>query len=246
MSEAVLILGASSAIARAIASRLAQEKYHLYLAGRDVDELNLTAADLRLRFGVNATAFRFDATDFASHRPMFEQCLAGGDTLAGVVLAQGYMAPQGDAQKDFELARRTVDTNYTASVSILELAAAHFEQRRSGFICAISSVAGDRGRQSNYIYGSAKAALTTYLAGLRHRLTPAGVPVITVKPGFVDTSMTWGLPGLFLIASPEKVAADICRAIHNGKSEIYTPWFWRWIMLIIKSVPEPIFRKTKL
>jgi short-subunit dehydrogenase len=121
-----------------------------------------------------------------------------------------------------------------------------FEKQKHGVITVISSVAGDRGRQSNYIYGSAKAGLSVYLDGLRNRLYSAGVAVVTIKPGFVDTPMTAHLKKGFLFASPEKVARDILRAIEKRKCVVYTPWFWRWIMFVIKSIPETIFRKLKL
>jgi len=247
LKDAILILGASSGIGRAVAAQFAMRRRNLVLAGRDREDLDRIAADLRVRYGIEARVEIFDATDFASHAAFFQHCQADSDgTLGGVVMCHGFMAPQSQGQKEFPIARQTVEANYLSAISILELAAADFEQKRTGFICAVSSVAGDRGRQSNYIYGSAKAALTTYMQGLRNRLTPAGVPVLTVKPGFVDTAMTWGLPGLFLVASPEKVASDIVKAIEKHKAEIYTPWFWWAIMLVIKSVPERIFRKMKL
>ena len=130
----------------------------------------------------------------------------------------------------------------------MSLAAAHLARRGTGYLCALSSVAGDRGRQSNFLYGATKSALTTYLQGLRNRLARQGVAVITVKPGFVDTAMTWGLlkPGSPLVASPDQVARAIEHAIRQQKNDVYTPWFWRWIMAIIKSIPEPIFKRMRL
>jgi short-subunit dehydrogenase len=156
------------------------------------------------------------------------------------------MVDQSVAQTNFAEARRMIDTNYTSAVSILNLVANYFEQRREGFVCALSSVAGDRGRQSNYIYGSTKAALDAYLEGLRVRLAKARVPVLTVKPGFVDTRMTWGLKGMFLVASPKRVAHDVCRAIRKRKNVIYTPWFWGGIMLIIRNIPRFLFKRMKM
>jgi short-subunit dehydrogenase len=206
-----------------------------------------TAADLRLRYEVHAEPVNFDALDFASHPAFFEECLKrAGGALAGVVLCHGYMTEQQTAQQDFAEARRMIDTNYTSAVSVLNLCANYFEQRRSGFICALSSVAGDRGRQSNYIYGSTKAALDAYLEGMRVRLAKAGVQVLTVKPGFVDTRMTWGLKGMFLVASPDKVARDVWRAIRKRRDVIYTPWFWGGIMAIIRRIPRFIFKRMKM
>lgn len=243
----VLIVGGTSAIARAAARQWAGKGYDLILAGRDVDELKRSVDDAKVRFGVQADAIRFDALDLDNIPEFFQSCLAiANDQLVGIVLCHGFMADQQKAQANVSLARQMIDTNYTSSVALLEIAAAYFQQKKFGFVCAVSSVAGDRGRQSNYLYGSTKAALTTYLQGLRNRLAKSRIPVVTVKPGFVDTAMTWGLPGLFLVASPARVAGDMYRAVAKGKSSIYTPWFWWGIMLIIKTIPEPIFKRMKL
>ena len=166
--------------------------------------------------------------------------------MAGVVLCHGLLPEQSEAQTKWEVARRTIDVNFTSAVSVLNGAAEYLEPRGKGFLCVLSSVAGDRGRQSNYLYGSAKGALSIYLQGLRQRLSKRGIVVTTVKPGFTDTAMTWGLPGLFLVATPQKVAEDIYRAVCKRRGTVYTPWFWRIIMAIIKSVPEPIFNRIKL
>ena len=153
------------------------------------------------------------------------------------------MGDQQRAQKDFKEAKKIIDTNYTGIVSIFNIIANVFEKRKSGFIVGISSVAGDRGRKSNYIYGSAKAALTAYLSGLRNRLYGSKVHVMTVKPGFVDTKMTKGmdLPEK-LTAKPKEVAKDIYIAQQKGKDILYTKWIWKWIMLIIKIIPEWKFK----
>lgn len=247
MNRPLLILGATSAIARALALELAGAGHDLILAGRNLDEVQRSATDVALRKGTTVLARRWEATDFASHPFFFTECVeAAGGKLEGVVLCHGYMAEQKLAQQDFAQARAMIDTNYTAAVSLLDLAANHLEQQGSGFLCAITSVAGDRGRQSNYIYGSTKAALSCYLDGLRHRLAKSRIPVLNVKPGFVDTRMTWGLPGLFLVASPQRVARDIHTAIRKRRAEIYTPWIWRGIMTIIRNVPRFVFHRTKL
>ena len=157
----------------------------------------------------------------------------------------GYLGDQTKGQNDWEEARRILETNFTGCVSALNIVANYFESRRTGFICAVSSVAGDRGRQSNYLYGAAKAGLSAYLQGLRNRLFRANVKVITVKPGFVDTHMTYGRPGLVLLASPESVAKGIFRAVATGKDVVYLPWFWRLIMLIVRSVPEGVFKRLR-
>jgi len=140
-----------------------------------------------------------------------------------------------------------IDVNYTSAVSILNIAANYFEERQRGFIGAISSVAGDRGRQSNYIYGSTKAGLSVYLEGLRNRLHASGVQVLTIKPGMVDTKMTYGVVyDSPLLASPTKVAQDISKGIEKKRNVLYTPWFWIVIMFIIKIIPEFIFKRTDI
>jgi len=243
----VLIVGASSGIGRAIASRWARAGSDLILAGRDLDDLSRTAADLRVRFGRQVDVVSFDAVAFDAHESFWRECqLRAGGALDGLVMLHGNLPVQSEAQGDVQIARRAIDTNFTSAATVLTLAANDFEAQKRGFLCVFSSVAGDRGRQSNYVYGSAKAALTTFLQGLRNRLFKSGVAVITVKPGFVDTGMTWGLPGMFLVASPDQVAADVYRAVRKRKAEIYTPWFWRYIMRIIKTVPETVFKRMKM
>lgn len=248
MNEPILITGATSSIARAIATRFAEEGRDIILSGRNLEEVKKTAADLRIRYQVKVESVKFDALDDESHPAFVRECLEKAvGKLGGVVVCHGYMADQEQAQKnDFGESHKMVQTNFTSVVSILNLLANHFEEQKSGFICAISSVAGDRGRGSNYIYGSTKAGLDAYLQGLRNRLYPSGVPVTTIKPGFVDTRMTWGLPKLFLVASPEKVAGDIYNAIQKKKSVVYTPWFWWNIMTIICNIPEFMFKRMKL
>jgi short-subunit dehydrogenase len=244
--SSVLILGATSAIASALAREFAAHKIDLVLGGRDQEELGALASDLNLRYGVRAGVLFFDALDTAAHASTLRSFLSGaGDALEGVVVCMGYLGDQAKGQSDWEEARRILETNFTGCVSALNILANHFESKRAGFICAISSVAGDRGRQSNYLYGAAKGGLSTYLQGLRNRLFHANVNVITVKPGFVDTRMTYGRPGLFLLASPESVAKSIFRAIAQGKDVVYLPWFWRFIMLIVQSIPEAIFKRLR-
>ncbi|MFA7235529.1 MAG: SDR family oxidoreductase [Phycisphaeraceae bacterium] len=249
MSENIVILGATSGIAKALARRFASRRCDLLLAGRDADELNRLAADCRARFNIAAGVETFDALNFDDHAAFVDRCFAhfsGGPHC--VVLCYGYMVDQQLGQRDFAEARRTIDVNFTSAVSLLERFAARFEQRRGGVIAAISSVAGDRGRQSNYLYGSSKAGLSAYLQGLRHRLYRSNVHVLTIKPGFVDTPMTAGLvkPDSPLLASPGKVARQIDLAMRRRRNVIYTPGFWRPILCLIRNLPEFLFKKTKL
>lgn len=265
MTRRIAIFGATSSIARAIADRLAADDpaTRLALCARDVDEAGRLAADLRIRHGVEAVALPFSATDFDTHAPLLDACADRlGGPLDGVVLCQaiggGGPDDQAAAERDPAFARAIIDTNYTASVSLLNLAAerleAHPDAQAGGgggrggrFLCAISSVAGDRGRPSNYIYGSSKAALDAYLEGLRARLARRGIAVITIKPGFVDTAATWGLlRGGPLVAHPQKVALAAARAIRRGSAVVYTPGFWRLIMAIIRALPRPVFHRMKL
>ena len=245
MSEAVLILGATSAIARATAAAFAVRGAALYLASRDLDELRRIAADLRLRHGVEVRYGLFDAEATGTHEAFLQTVIEEMPDLSGVVLAFGYLGDQ-QAARDFSVGAKVIASNFTGAASILSHCANYFEPLKRGFIIGISSVAGDRGRQSNYVYGAAKGALSLYLQGLRNRLFASGVRVITIKPGFVDTAMTFGLPGMFLVASPQTVGERIVRALDKSADVVYLPWFWRYIMLIIKHIPEPIFKRLKL
>jgi short-subunit dehydrogenase len=240
----VLILGATSDIAAATARAFAAEGHSLCLAARREEPLAALAADLRLRYNVDVQTRPFDALLFAHHAPFFEDLDPRPDIA---VVAFGYLGDELRARRDPEEAERILRTNFTGAASILDVVAGHFEAHGGGSIVGISSVAGDRGRKSNYHYGSAKAGLTTYLAGLRHRLAGSGVHVMTVKPGFVRTRMTEGLalPGA-LTAEPEQVARDILKGLKRKRRTIYTLWMWRYVMWVIRLLPEPLFLRTNL
>jgi short-subunit dehydrogenase len=243
----VLILGATSGIGRALAAEFASHRYDLVLAGRDREELAALSADLNLRHGVSTRAQIFDVLKFEEMESTLAACLTlAGNSLEGAVLCVGYLGDHENALDDLEEARRILDTNFTGAVLALNVLANYFEEKRRGFICAISSVAGDRGRQSNYLYGSAKGGLTTYLQGLRNRLYHAGVRVITVKPGFVDTRMIYGRQKLPLVASPQAVSQDVYNAIVRRQDVVYVPGFWRGIMLVVRTVPEWLFKRLHM
>jgi len=247
MSDRILILGATSDIAQAVASELAQRGSELVLAARDDEECDRIAQDLRTRHSIKATCVHFDAMDYPSHADVFDravEAVSGG--LTGVIVCHGLLGKQQDAALDFAKAHAIIDINYTSFVSVLGIAAEYFESRKGSFICAIGSVAGDRGRQSNFIYGSTKAAVDTYLSGLRNKMHEFGVAVITIKPGFIDTKMTRDLGRSKLVVGPEVAARDIVKAIRKCKNVVYTPFRWRIIMGIIKLIPEPIFKRMKL
>ena len=245
--KGVVILGTTSAIARAIARDYAKNGWDLVLGARDEEENELLAQDLRVRYCGAVQAAVYDAERFEDHEAFVNGCFeALGGSFEGVVLCSGFMAEQEIAESDWEVAKRMIDVNFSGVVSVLNHFANRFSERERGFIAVLSSVAGDRGRQSNYLYGSAKAGLTAYLEGLRNRLYHSGVHVVTIKPGFMDTKMTWGKPGLFLVASPEAAARAIVRAIAKRKNVAYVPWFWRYIMLIIRHIPEWQFKKMRM
>jgi hypothetical protein len=240
----VLIIGAKSDIAKAVAKIYAENGYNLYLAARKSSELHNFANDIKIRNQKDVKCIDLDILNYVSHQSFYNSL---EEKPIGVISVVGYLGEQEKAQNDFEEAQKIMDTNYTGVVSILNIVANDFEKNKNGFIVGISSVAGDRGRKSNFIYGSAKAAFTTYLSGLRNRLFSSNVQVLTVKPGFVATKMTEGLDlPKKLTAQPEEVAQDIFKAQQTGKDVLYTKWFWRWIMFIIKNVPEFQFKKMSI
>jgi decaprenylphospho-beta-D-erythro-pentofuranosid-2-ulose 2-reductase len=251
----VVVVGVTSAITRAMAAELARAGFDLVLAARDAGRLEAVAADLRIRYDVHVETTPLSVGGAGGEAGSAADGVAAqaeralelaGSALFGCVVGIGRMGDMDAAKGDPGELARLVDVNLTAPAIILALAAERLEARGSGFLAAITSVAGDRGRQSNYPYGAAKAGLNAYLDGLRNRLHHAGVTVTTVKPGFVDTPMTYGLPGLFLVARPEAVARRAVRAILAGKPQVYAPGFWRWILRIIRAIPEPLFKRLRL
>jgi len=240
----VLFLGAGSDIARALAVKFASHGFNCFLAGRDIEDLKRSANDLKLRYKIEASACFFDAMDFESHYRFYTEL---DPKPLGVVCSFGYLGGQKTAESDFNEAEKIIFSNYLGCVSILNISANFMEKERNGFIIGISSVAGDRGRRSNYFYGSAKAGLTAYLSGLRSRLSKSGVHVMTVKPGFVKTKMTSGvkLPPL-ITALPEKTASDIFTGWKKKKNVMYTTGIWKLIMGVVKMIPEGIFKKLNV
>jgi decaprenylphospho-beta-D-erythro-pentofuranosid-2-ulose 2-reductase len=238
-----LVLGASSSLARAFARAAAQSGADLILAGRDIADIDATAADARIRGGGRADVRAFDAARRADH-PAFVAALPRRPF--NVFLAFGLMVPQAEIDRDPALAEQVIAVNYSGAVSILSLLAPRLAEEGGGAMIVLSSVAGDRGRPSNYVYGSAKAGLSAYLQGLRASYAARGVRVTTVKPGFMDTSMTYGLPGMFLVASPESLARASLRFAAKGRDVAYFPAFWWLIMAIIKAIPERIFKRLRL
>jgi len=244
MDQTWIILGATSSMARAFARRVAADGATVLLAGRDMEDLRKTAGDLVARGG-QAEALAFDARKPESFAPI----LARAEQEAGQINAAvfvGSMPDQAVIDADPTLIDGVVTDSFTGPAHLLQMLAPVIEARGCGDIVGVGSVAGDRGRVGNYVYGAAKAGFATYLSGLRNRLTRAGGHVVTVKPGFVDTAMTWGIEGMFLVASPDQVAGEILNAVTKGKNVVYTPFFWRYIMLIIRMIPEPVFKKMSI
>lgn len=247
MTKRVVILGALSAVAVATARRYAAAGASLALAARRSDELEILAADLRARGAAVAATFALDlaqAPDPAAALDGMVDALGGVDV---VVLAYGVLTDQDRAVGDLAYAREQLDTNFTSAALWSLAAAKRLEAQDGGTLVAIGSVAGDRGRQSNFVYGAAKAGLATLVQGLAHRLATGKARAVIVKPGFIDTPMTAHLPkGGPLWAKPDAIAAVIVKAADGGGPVVYAPWFWRFILLIIRLVPAPIFHKTRL
>jgi short-subunit dehydrogenase len=242
----VLIVGATSAIAEATARIFAARGDALFLVGRNTAVLENIAMDLRVRGAPEVGVHTMDANELAAHEPMLdraENLLGGLDT---VLIAYGTLSDQKACERSAALTVQEIGNNGVSVTALLTHIANRFEQRRAGSIAVISSVAGDRGRQSNYVYGSAKALVTAFLSGLRQRLHKAGVAVITIEPGFVDTPMTAAFRKGFLWAKPQQVASGIVRAIDRSASVVYLPGFWRPIMFIIRSIPESLFQRLQL
>jgi len=244
----VLIVGAKSDTAKALAREYAQHGYGLYLAARKSSELNDFVSDLKIRYEATAKCVDLDILDYSSHAAFYDALQGSEDEkLIGAITAVGYLGDQGKAQDNYSEAERIINTNFTGVVSLLNIIANDFENRGSGFIVGLSSVAGDRGRKANYIYGGAKAGFTAYLSGLRNRLVGSNVHVMTVKPGFMNTKMTedMDLPSA-LTAQPDEAARQIYNAQQRKKNVVYVKWMWRWIMFIIKHIPEFMFKRMSI
>ncbi len=240
-----IILGASSSMARAFARKCANSGDELFLLGRDMPELKRLAADCEIRGARRATPVVFDARKPEKFAAIIETATQSNGALSAAVFV-GSMPEQEEIDADPGLIDGVVQDSFTGAIRFLHELAPHMEANGSGTIIGVGSVAGDRGRLGNYVYGAAKAGFHTYLSGLRNRLGRKGVQVITVKPGFTDTGMTWGIEGMFLVASPEDIANRLMAAVRKKQNVVYTPWFWRYIMLIIKNIPEFIFKKLSI
>lgn len=242
----ILIVGATSRMALELARMYAAEGAHMVLAGVEADEQERVAADVRVGNDGEVYTADFDVTQLQNHRDFLDQVIMQLGGLDGLVLFCGSMAGVEEAKTDPQALDWLMRVNAIGPMALAGLAAEHMQQQRTGFIIGLSSVAGDRGRQSNYPYGVAKGAFALYLQGLRNRLYKSGVRVITMKPGFVDTRMTWGMGKLPFIASAEEVARAIYHAPQGAQDIVYVKPIWALIMWVIKHIPEAIFKRMKL
>ncbi len=242
----VCIVGATSAIAQETAKLYAADGARLFLVARDPAKLDAVAKDLEVRGAAAVRTIAADLVDLSGHEGIIHRATDFLDGIDIALIAHGVLGDQREAEREFAAIQKLLRVNFESVISLLVPLANHMEERGRGTLAVISSVAGDRGRQSNYLYGTAKGALNVYLQGLRNRLAPAGVQVLTIKPGFVDTPMTAAFPKGPLFVGPDVVARGIHAAIAKGKNEVYLPFFWRGIMAAIKAIPEPLFKRLKL
>jgi short-subunit dehydrogenase len=241
-----IVFGATSAMAQETVRLLSADGAALFLVGRNAERLEAVAADARVRGAAKVTAAIADLDDAARHLELVDRAFLALGTVDAAIIAQGILADSAACDADPALAERVLVTNFLAPALLCERLGRRFAVQGRGTIVAISSVAGDRGRQSNYVYGAAKGGLSTYLEGLRNRLFRRGVHVVTVKPGFVDSPMTAHVPKNALFAPPSAVGRAIVRAVERRRDVVYVPGFWRAIMLAIRHVPEAIFKRLSL
>jgi decaprenylphospho-beta-D-erythro-pentofuranosid-2-ulose 2-reductase len=246
MTRRVLILGATSGIAQETSRCFAVERAKLFLVARDEKKLKALTDDLKIRGAQAVETFCADLTDHSVQAVIISRAMTAWDGLDAALIAHGTLIDQLSAENDPALLRESIEINYCSIVALLTQLGAVFEAQRSGVLAVIGSVAGDRGRRSNYIYGSAKAAIATFVGGMRLRLSPAGVQVVLFKPGWVSTPMTAHLRQNFLFISAEQAGRSIYKRMLSPRAVVYLPWYWKWIMAIIRSLPESVVLKLNL
>ena len=242
----ILVIGATSAIAEATARIWAQRGDELFLVARNEERLNLVTKDLKVRGAPKVHEYCMDANDFDQHSSMLDKAFGVLGAIDILLIAHGTLSKQKECEQSVDLTIQEIKTNAISAISLLTHLANRFEKQGTGTIAVISSVAGDRGRASNYAYGSAKAMVTAFTSGLRQRLYKSGVSVVTIKPGFVDTPMTAEFKKGLLWVKPEKVAKGVVVACDKKNGEVYVPGFWQGIMLIIRFIPEVVFKRVVL
>jgi short-subunit dehydrogenase len=242
----IAIIGATSAIAHETARCFASDGAELFLVARSEEKVKAVADDLIVHGAKQVETFLLDLSDLSRHQELFDNAVITLNGLDLLLIAHGTLGNQRKCEVSVEETLKELNNNFTSVVSLLTIAANYFEQQKRGCITVISSVAGDRGRQSNYVYGTAKGGVTIFLQGLRNRLAKSNVKVITIKPGFVDTPMTAAVKKGPLFAKPATVGRGVYEAMKQGKDVVYLPFFWRPIMLIVKSIPEGIFKRLSM
>jgi short-subunit dehydrogenase len=246
MKKKILIIGATSTIAKHCSKIWAQREDQLYLVARNEERLKTITADLKLLGAKEVFGHRMDLNDIEHHAEMLDTAVEAMGGIDTVLIAHGTLPNQKACEQSMEKALAEIKTNAISTISLLTHIANIFEVKRAGTIAVISSVAGDRGRASNYVYGSAKAMVTAFTSGLRQRLHKSNVAVITIKAGLVDTPMTAAFKKGMIWAKPATVAAMIVHAVDKKKNEVYVPAFWWLVMLIIRLLPSSIFKRTKI
>ena len=242
----VIVFGATSGIAQAVCRLLSQRHCRLFLVARDADKLASVAADLQVRGAEIAGSRHTGLTDTGLHAELIASAWQQLGSVDAAIIAHGVLGDQKEAERNWAEAASILNINFTSAASLVTHLASYFERQGSGQIVAIGSVAGDRGRKTNYVYGAAKGALEIFVEGVRHRLAPRGIGVLLVKPGFVDTPMTAHLPRSPLFAGADSVARTIVGAMDSGKSTVYAPFFWKPIMWIIRALPERVFNRLSI
>ena len=245
--ETIVVFGATSAVAQSLIKLHASNGDGVILVARNSDHLKIIADDIKAKYNTSVSTMVSDLADISEHEPLVESLRKISGDISRYYFFYGVLPDQKECEQSIELTLAAINTNFLSKISLLNLLANKIEKEGERSLVVVSSVAGDRGRQSNYVYGTSKGALSIYLQGLRNRLSKANCHVVTVKPGFIDTPMTADFDkGGLLWASPDTVAKDIYKASLKNKDIIYSPWFWRYIMLIIKLIPERIFKKLNL
>jgi short-subunit dehydrogenase len=242
----VIIIGATSALAHETAKHFAKTGAELFLVARNDEKLRAVASDLKVRGAQRCETYVLDLSQLDQHQEMLDQAIHTLDGLDMLLIAHGTLGDQQQCEQSVQQALQEFNNNCTSVISLLTISANYFEKRHQGCIAVISSVAGDRGRGSNYVYGAAKAGVSAFLQGLRNRLARKNVAVVTIKPGIIDTPMTAHMKKGLLTGQAGAVGQGIYHAMLKGKDVVYLPWFWRPIMLIIRSIPEAIFKKLSL
>lgn len=242
----ILILGATSAIAKHTTRLFAADEHNLYLVARNKDKLSAMKQDMLVRGATDVHYESLDLADNTNHADLIKRATEKMGSIDTVLVAYGTLGDQLTSIESYENTLKELQVNCLSVISLLTLLANQLESQKSGTIAVISSPAGDRGRQSNYIYGTAKGALSVFLQGIRNRLAKSKVHVVTIKPGFVDTPMTKDFKKGFLWVGPEVISKGIYTAIKKKREVVYLPFFWRYIMIIIKLIPEKIFKYLSL